>query len=95
MFASRFCRKPVMIGTALPPETMRRVARQMASLDQPWNCPHGRPTLRHLSDMAAARAAARVVRADAAACYTAPADAREAALARGRRGSRRCAAPPA
>ena len=28
-----------------------RLLRQLASLDQPWNCPHGRPTLRHLVDL--------------------------------------------
>ena len=25
----------------------------LAGLEQPWNCPHGRPTLRHLVDLAA------------------------------------------
>ena len=23
----------------------------MGTIDQPWNCPHGRPTMRHLLDM--------------------------------------------
>lgn len=27
----------------------------MASMDQPWNCPHGRPTLRHLINTDLAR----------------------------------------
>ncbi|XP_017061908.1 mismatch repair endonuclease PMS2 [Drosophila ficusphila] len=49
MFASRACRKSVMIGTALNRNTtMRRLITQMGEIDQPWNCPHGRPTMRHL-----------------------------------------------
>ena len=23
----------------------------MGAMDQPWHCPHGRPTMRHLSDI--------------------------------------------
>ncbi|KMY93978.1 mismatch repair endonuclease PMS2 isoform X1 [Drosophila simulans] len=49
MFASRACRKSVMIGTALSRNTtMRRLITQMGEIEQPWNCPHGRPTMRHL-----------------------------------------------
>ncbi|XP_017016098.2 mismatch repair endonuclease PMS2 [Drosophila takahashii] len=49
MFASRACRKSVMIGTALNRNTtMRRLITQMGEIEQPWNCPHGRPTMRHL-----------------------------------------------
>jgi len=48
VFAMRACRSAVMIGTALEPTKMRTVVSQLARLDQPWNCPHGRPTLRHL-----------------------------------------------
>ena len=28
-----------------------QVIRHMGTIDQPWNCPHGRPTMRHLFDM--------------------------------------------
>lgn len=28
-----------------------QVVRHMGEMDQPWNCPHGRPTMRHLSDI--------------------------------------------
>ena len=28
-----------------------QVIRHMGTIDQPWNCPHGRPTMRHLLDM--------------------------------------------
>ncbi|XP_034102526.1 mismatch repair endonuclease PMS2 isoform X1 [Drosophila albomicans] len=49
MFASRACRKSVMIGKALNRgTTMRRLITQMGEIEQPWNCPHGRPTMRHL-----------------------------------------------
>lgn len=34
-----------------------KVVRHMGTMDQPWNCPHGRPTMRHLSDMTAIRTA--------------------------------------
>ena len=48
MFAMRACRSAVMIGTALEHSKMKQLVSQLARLDQPWNCPHGRPTLRHL-----------------------------------------------
>lgn len=28
-----------------------QVIRHMGTMDQPWHCPHGRPTMRHLSDI--------------------------------------------
>ncbi|CAO1637135.1 unnamed protein product [Parajaminaea phylloscopi] len=49
MFASRACRKSVMIGTALNTRQMSSVVRHMGTIEQPWNCPHGRPTMRHLA----------------------------------------------
>jgi len=51
MFASRACRMSLMIGTALDHTKMKRVLEHAATLEQPWNCPHGRPTMRHLHDM--------------------------------------------
>merc|ERR550519_2285375 len=48
MFASRSCRKSVMIGTALNTQKMRELVDHMGQIEQPWNCPHGRPTMRHL-----------------------------------------------
>jgi len=52
MFASRACRTSVMVGTALSRADMRRLVDHMGELEQPWNCPHGRPTLRHLVNTA-------------------------------------------
>ncbi|WKX89615.1 hypothetical protein Q1695_008902 [Nippostrongylus brasiliensis] len=51
IFASRACRKSVMIGTTLTTAQMRTIVSHLSTLDQPWNCPHGRPTLRHLADL--------------------------------------------
>ncbi|KAJ7607775.1 hypothetical protein DFH06DRAFT_1066494 [Mycena polygramma] len=51
MFAMRACRKSVMIGMPLARGQMTAVVRHMGTMDQPWNCPHGRPTMRHLADI--------------------------------------------
>lgn len=51
MFASRSCRKSVMIGTPLNKSEMRKLVCHMGEIEQPWNCPHGRPTMRHLFNL--------------------------------------------
>ncbi|XP_019875837.1 mismatch repair endonuclease PMS2 isoform X2 [Aethina tumida] len=51
MFASRACRKSVMIGKSLTTSDMRKLIDHMGEIDQPWNCPHGRPTMRHLINL--------------------------------------------
>lgn len=51
IFASKACRKSVMIGKPLDQREMTRIIRHLAKLDQPWNCPHGRPTIRHLATL--------------------------------------------
>ncbi|KAM0750910.1 DNA mismatch repair protein MutL [Meredithblackwellia eburnea MCA 4105] len=51
MFASRACRKSVMIGKALTKTQMTSVVRHMGGMDQPWSCPHGRPTMRWLAGL--------------------------------------------
>ncbi|KAH9942864.1 MutL C terminal dimerization domain-containing protein, partial [Amylocystis lapponica] len=51
MFAMRACRKSIMVGKALTRQQMTAVVRHMGTMDQPWHCPHGRPTARHLSDI--------------------------------------------
>jgi len=51
MFASRACRKSVMVGCPLSQSDMRRLVDHMGEIDQPWNCPHGRPTMRHLINL--------------------------------------------
>ncbi|KAJ8898622.1 hypothetical protein K2173_004235 [Erythroxylum novogranatense] len=51
MLASRACRSSVMIGNALGRNEMQKIIEHLADLKSPWNCPHGRPTMRHLVDM--------------------------------------------
>ncbi|XP_070499909.1 mismatch repair endonuclease PMS2 [Chironomus tepperi] len=51
MLASRACRKSVMIGTALDRKSMMKLLIHMGEIDHPWNCPHGRPTIRFLQNL--------------------------------------------
>ncbi|KAI7892356.1 uncharacterized protein EV154DRAFT_191776 [Mucor mucedo] len=51
MFAMRACHKAVRIGQSLHPKKMTQIVQHMGEIDQPWNCPHGRPTMRHLLHM--------------------------------------------
>jgi len=55
MLAMRACRGAIMIGRALKEGEMERVLTNLGTLHQPWNCPHGRPTMRHLVDASAAK----------------------------------------
>ena len=48
MFAMRACRSSVMVGRTLTARQMGRIVTHMGEIDKPWNCPHGRPTMRHL-----------------------------------------------
>ena len=48
MLASRACRNSIMIGTALSHAEMSKIVLNLATLKKPWNCPHGRPTVRYL-----------------------------------------------
>ncbi|OJJ32461.1 hypothetical protein ASPWEDRAFT_116503 [Aspergillus wentii DTO 134E9] len=51
MFAMRACRSSIMIGKNLTQKQMVKVVRNMGTIDKPWNCPHGRPTMRHLMSL--------------------------------------------
>lgn len=51
MFAMRACRSSIMIGKPLTPKIMDTVVKHLGKLDKPWNCPHGRPTMRHLVNL--------------------------------------------
>ncbi len=53
MFAMRACRSSIMIGKALSQKQMEKVVRHMGEMEKPWNCPHGRPTMRHLAGLGA------------------------------------------
>ncbi len=50
MFASRACRSSIMIGDALSQKKMEEVVKRLCSMDQPWTCAHGRPTVKHIRD---------------------------------------------
>lgn len=51
MFAMRACRSSIMIGKTLSQRQMKTVVTHMGTIDKPWNCPHGRPTMRHLTSL--------------------------------------------
>lgn len=51
ILASKACRSAVMIGDPLAPNKQIGILRRMANLQLPFNCPHGRPTMRHLVDL--------------------------------------------
>ncbi|XWS31709.1 hypothetical protein CRYUN_Cryun23aG0099500 [Craigia yunnanensis] len=53
MLASRACRSSIMIGDPLGRNEMQKILEHLADLKSPWNCPHGRPTMRHLVDLTA------------------------------------------
>lgn len=52
MLAMRACRSSIMVGKNLSRKQMTEVVGHMASMEKPWNCPHGRPTMRHLAGLA-------------------------------------------
>lgn len=51
MLAMQACRSSIMIGKALSHQQMEQIVRNLGTLEVPWNCPHGRPTLRHLCSL--------------------------------------------
>lgn len=53
--ATKACRSSIMIGTPLDVNKMRQILHRLSELDQPWNCPHGRPTLRLLCNLSELR----------------------------------------
>jgi len=54
LLACKACRGAIMIGKGLRTSEMERVLMNLSQLEQPFNCPHGRPTMRHLIDAGAA-----------------------------------------
>ncbi|KAK4554021.1 ATP-binding mismatch repair protein [Recurvomyces mirabilis] len=53
MLAMRACRSSIMVGKTLTKKQMSKVVTHMGEMDKPWNCPHGRPTMRHLAGLGA------------------------------------------
>jgi DNA mismatch repair protein PMS2 len=48
--AGRACRTAIRIGDLLSLDQMQRLVRTLDSLESPWNCPHGRPTIIRLGE---------------------------------------------
>lgn len=48
LLASKACRTSIMIGKTLTHTKMKEIVSNLSTLVSPWNCPHGRPTMRHL-----------------------------------------------
>ncbi|POM85598.1 MutL C terminal dimerization domain protein [Cryptosporidium meleagridis] len=53
ILASKACRSAVMIGDDLNLPRMKSIIKTMSTLKSPWNCPHGRPSIRHLGHFSA------------------------------------------
>ncbi|KAF2109895.1 hypothetical protein BDV96DRAFT_584776 [Lophiotrema nucula] len=51
LLAMRACRSSVMVGKTLKHSKMEQLVRNMGTMEKPWNCPHGRPTMRHLQSL--------------------------------------------
>ena len=51
MCASMACREAVKVGTVLQKNQMKQEVSNLALLNSPWNCPHGRPTLIELGSV--------------------------------------------
>ena len=51
MLAMRACRSSIMVGKTLNKTQMQKVVGHLGEMDKPWNCPHGRPTMRHLAGL--------------------------------------------
>jgi len=49
--ATKACRSSIMIGTSLETHKMKQITDNLVKLVSPWNCPHGRPTMRYLYDL--------------------------------------------
>jgi len=49
--ATEACRMSIMFGKPLGVSKMRTIVKNMSTMNQPWNCPHGRPTMRHLMSL--------------------------------------------
>ena len=49
--ATKACRMSIMIGVTLDKSRMEQVLSDMSKILSPWNCPHGRPTMRLLHEL--------------------------------------------
>ena len=49
--ATKACRMSIMIGTSLDKVKMEKILSDLSKILSPWNCPHGRPTMRLLNNL--------------------------------------------
>ena len=49
--ATKACRMSIMIGVTLDKNRMEQVLSDLSKILSPWNCPHGRPTMRLLHEL--------------------------------------------
>lgn len=49
--AYKACRKAIKVGDELNFEQMKEIVKNMETLQSPWNCPHGRPTMVKTQDL--------------------------------------------
>ena len=49
--ATKACRMSIMIGVTLDKVRMEKILSDLSKILSPWNCPHGRPTLRLLNKL--------------------------------------------
>ena len=49
--ATKACRMSIMIGVTLDKSRMEQILSDMSKILSPWNCPHGRPTMRLLHEL--------------------------------------------
>ncbi|VWU49675.1 DNA mismatch repair protein PMS1, putative, partial [Hepatocystis sp. ex Piliocolobus tephrosceles] len=48
ILASKACRNAVMVGKTLNTTEMIKIKKKLSLLQNPWNCPHGRPTIKYI-----------------------------------------------
>lgn len=49
--ANKSCRSSIMIGDFLKLSDMKKILKNLSNLVSPWNCPHGRPTIRKINNI--------------------------------------------
>ncbi|KJP89228.1 hypothetical protein AK88_01106 [Plasmodium fragile] len=48
ILASKACRNAIMVGKTLNVAEMIKIKKKLSVLKNPWNCPHGRPTIKYI-----------------------------------------------
>ncbi|CRG93280.1 DNA mismatch repair protein PMS1, putative [Plasmodium gallinaceum] len=48
ILASKACRNAIMVGNTLNISEMIKIKKKLSVLKNPWNCPHGRPTIKYI-----------------------------------------------